>query len=36
VAVEIDSALVTPVNSAPQPSAEDKAHARKRAVQLVV
>src|SRR5580698_4081349 len=36
VAVEIDSALVTPVNGAPQPSAEDKAHARNRAVQLVV
>ncbi len=35
VAVEIDSALVTPV-SAQQPSAEDKAHARHRAVQLVV
>jgi transcription antitermination factor NusG len=36
VAVEIDSALVTPVTSARQPSAEDKAHARNRAVQLVV
>jgi transcription antitermination factor NusG len=36
VAVEIDSALVTPVNGAPQPSAEDKAHARNRAVQFVV
>jgi transcription antitermination factor NusG len=36
VAVEIDSALVIPVNSAPQPSAEDKAHARNRTVQLVV
>jgi transcription antitermination factor NusG len=36
VAVEIDSALVTPVSSAPQLSAEDKAHSRNRAVQLVV
>jgi transcription antitermination factor NusG len=36
VAVEIDSALVTPVTSAPQPSAEDKTHARNRAVQVGV
>jgi transcription antitermination factor NusG len=36
VAVEIDSALVTPVNSTTRPSAEVKARARNRAVELVV
>ncbi|MGB8540706.1 MAG: UpxY family transcription antiterminator [Candidatus Acidiferrales bacterium] len=36
VAVEIDSALVTPVPSVPQSSAENKAHARNRAVPLMV
>jgi transcription antitermination factor NusG len=36
VAVEIDSALVTPVTSASQSSAGDKTHVRNRAAQLVV